>query len=122
MKLFLEAVGVELDRFGNIKDRLFDCQDIALKLDGMEIDGIRFKVKDIGATVTIEMDGGEDIELSEEIKTNYPAPPRSPVMQIGFKSPDARFTANTLNKLLRMANKLFPNKVLLIRTVKGLYD
>jgi hypothetical protein len=117
MKLVLEAIAVELDSAGQIKARLYDCQDMALKLNGIDIDGVFFSMKDTGTSMEIKMEGKN---LSAEIKPNYPAPPRSPVMQIGFKEPDAKFTANTLNKLLRMANKLFPGKVLLIRDVKRL--
>ncbi len=120
MKLILEAVAVELDHSGHIKSRLSDCSDISLKLDGAEIDGASFSFSDKGDKMQITMTTGEGIELSDEIKTNYPAPPHSAVMQISFKEPAARFTANTLNKLMRRVNKEFPNKAILIREVRNL--
>jgi len=120
MKLILEAVVVELEEGGLIKSRVFDYSDIAVRLTGIEIDGVHFRVEDTGVSILIQMEGNN---LSDEIKPNYPAPPHSPVMQVAFKEPEARFTANTLNKLLRRANKAFPGKALLIRDVKGFdYD
>jgi 2,3-bisphosphoglycerate-independent phosphoglycerate mutase len=117
MKLILEAVVVELGSAGGIKSRVPDCSDVALRLDGTEIGGVRFGMLDTGDRIEIEMEGEN---LSEEIVPNYPAPSNSPVMQITFKSPEARFTANTLNKLLRRASKTFKDKALLIRSVKGI--
>ena len=120
MELTLECVAVELDAAGYVKARLNDCSGMAARLDGAEIDGVRFMVSESGNredAMEIVMQGPD---LSDAIRANYPAPPRSPVSQVAFKSPDARFTANTLNKLMRRVNKEFPRKALLVRDVKGL--
>lgn len=117
MKLILEAVIVELDGVGHIKARLQDCEEAALRLDGTEVDGVRFSFSGNGDSMEMVMEGEG---LSEDINTNYPAPPHSPVMQIAFKSPDAKFTANTLNKLMRKANKALKDRALLVRQVKGI--
>ena len=115
MQLVLEAVVVDVDDAGHIKSRLPDVSGMALRLDGTEIDGIGFSLKEDDDRIEICMRGEG---LSEEITSNYPARPHTPVMQIGFRDPAARLTANTLNKLIRRANKLFPGKALLIRDVK----
>ena len=116
MKLVLEGVVVEVDRLGHIRDRVDGCSHIAAKLDDTEIDGISFDMSEKGNSIIIAMSGEG---LSEEIVTNYPAPLLSPVTQITHKTQDARFTAQVLNKLMRKANKMFPDKALMIRDVKG---
>jgi|GEM_PF-2471506 len=123
MRLVLEAVVAELDEAGHFKSRLFDYGGLVIRLTGTEIDGVQFKLEDLGTTIDLVMESGEDVELSANINTNYPAPPHSPVKQISFSHPVAKFTANTLNKFLRRVNKNFPGTALLIRDVKGLsYD
>jgi len=123
MKLILEAVVVDLDDAGNIKSRLYDFSGLVLRLTGTEIDGVKFKLNDNGPSIKLIMDAGEGKSLSEEINTNFPAPANSPVKQITYKIPEARFTANTLNKLMRRVYKDFPDKALLIRNVVSLlYD
>ncbi|RLI98638.1 MAG: hypothetical protein DRO99_00155 [Candidatus Aenigmatarchaeota archaeon] len=116
MKLLLEGVVMELED-GQAKSRLSDVSDVATKLDGSEIDGTRFSVSEDGNRLMITMEGDE---LSADIKANYPAPRNAPIMQIAFKSPEARFTANTINKLIRRANKEFNDKALLIRDITEL--
>ena len=120
MDLVLEAVAAELDSTDHIVSRLHEhskLAEMALRLDGTEIDGASFSMEAAGDAITIIMKGEN---VSDAIKANYPALSRSPVMQISFKSPEARFTANTLNKLMRHANKQFPGRALLIREVKSL--
>ena len=119
MKLVLEAVAVELDTTGHIKSRIRDCSDIAMRMDGTEIDGVSFSFKPAGDIMEMCMEGPM---LSEQIKPNYPAQHRSPVMQVGFKSPEGRFTANTINKLIRKANKVLGYKTIMLRNVKGLSE
>jgi len=119
MKLVLEGVAVELDSSGNLSSRISECSGIATQLDGMEIDGVHFTMHDKGNVIEIIMKGEG---LSDKITNNYPAPLYSPIKQIAFKSPDARFTANTLNKLMRWVNKELKNRALLIRDVKRLSE
>jgi 2,3-bisphosphoglycerate-independent phosphoglycerate mutase len=116
MELVLEAVAVRLDHSGHIKARIDDCSEIALRMDGTEIDGIHFNVEDSGNAIEIIMKGDN---LSDEIKTNYPAPTNSPISQVSFKSAEAKFTANTLNKFMYKAKKALKDRVVMIRSVKG---
>ena len=122
MKLTLEAVVVKLDEAGHVKGRLIDFSGLVMRLTGTEIDGVQFRLEDTGTSIELVMEAGKGRRLSRDISTNYPAPPNSPVKQIAFKSPEARFTANVLNKLMRRANKDFPENALLIRDVKGLLN
>ncbi len=112
MELHLEAVVVAIDGAGHIKERVSDVSGFALRLDGIEIDGVSFGFSDSGDVMLVTMNGEN---LSDDITTNYPARPHSPIMQIGFRDPAARLTANTLNKLMRRMNKIFPGHSLLIR-------
>ena len=114
-KILLEAVLVEIDSLGHIIKRLTDYEDAALKLDGSEIDCVTFSFRVVQDKLIIDMQGEN---LSDEIRPNWPAPTLSPVMQITFRSPEGRFTANTINKLMRRANKVLKNKAILIRDVK----
>lgn len=119
MKLILEGVAVELDPAGNLWGRISECGGIAAQLNGTEIDGVQFGIHERGDSMEITMSGEN---LSDKIVINYPAPLRSPVTQIGFKVPKARFTANTLNKFMRKANKSLKDKTILIRGVKELSE
>jgi 2,3-bisphosphoglycerate-independent phosphoglycerate mutase len=103
MKLLLKACFASIGNDGNLRGRDLEDQDslyLAEVLDGIEIDGIRFLVS-WGPGLEIRMEG----ELSEEIRPNYIEKVFLPVPQISFKDPEARFTANVLNKFLRRANK-----------------
>ena len=104
MKILLKACFACISPGGNIRAKDLKGEDspyLAEVLDGIEIDGVRFLVfwKE---ELEIVMDG-ED--LSQEIKPNYIERLFLPVPQIVFKNPEARFTANVLNKFLRRANK-----------------
>jgi hypothetical protein len=122
MKLILEAVIVKLDEAGHVKGRLIDFTGLVMRMTGAEIDGVHFRMEDQGTGVELILEAGPEIRLSKDINTNYPAPPNSPAKQISFKYPEARFTANVLNKFLRRVNKDFPENAVLIRDVRGLLN
>jgi 2,3-bisphosphoglycerate-independent phosphoglycerate mutase len=113
MKLILEASVWDLD---SARPDSGTTEEIARRLDGAEIDGARFVFSTEAGKLLITMEGKS---LSDRITANQPKR-QGPVEQIGFKIPGARFTANTLNKLLRRANKEFPGKALIISDVKEL--
>jgi 2,3-bisphosphoglycerate-independent phosphoglycerate mutase len=122
MKLILEGVAVELDAEGHVRSRLNDCAGVALRLDGAEMDGVKFSVSVSGSgknSMEIVMEGEG---LSDEIRPNYPVQAHSPARQVSFKSQEARFTANTLNKLMRRTNKEMKGTALLIRDVRELAE
>ncbi len=105
MKILLKACFACIGPGGNLKGR--DLQDrdspyLAEVLNGIEIDGVRFTASWKPEALEIIMEGEE---LSQEIKPNYIERLFLPVPQILFKNPEARFTANVLNKFLRRANK-----------------
>ena len=106
MKMLLKACFACIGPGGNLKGKDLqdrDSQYLAEALDGIEIDGVRFTASWKPEALEIEMVGEE---LSEEIKPNYIERLFFPVSQIVFKNPEARFTANVLNKFLRRANKI----------------
>jgi len=110
---------LELDGSGNTRTGFGDCSDICESMDGTEIDGVSFLFSQSGNLIEITM---ESDSLSEGIKPNYPKRPLSPVSQVSFKSPEAKFTANTLNKLIRRIIKEFPSRAIFIRDVKELIE
>ena len=123
MQLFLEAVVVDLDEEGHVKGRNYDFSGLVMRLTGLEFDGVHFRLDDNGTSIDCVMEAEGGIILSDEINTNYPAPPNSPVKQISYKDPNARLTSNVLNKFMRRVNKEFPGHAILIRQVKGIqYD
>ncbi len=96
----------KIDQRGNLIVTEYD-EDFDLLteiLDGMEIDGILFEVKHIGyGEVEIIISGDN---LSDKITANYTDKQGNPIFQIGAKKPEAKFTANTLNKFIRKCNKI----------------
>jgi len=105
MKILLKACFACIGPEGNLRGKDLqdrDSQYLAEVLDGIEIDGVRFTAFWKPGVLEIEMEGEE---LSEEIKPNYIERLFLPVPQILFRDPEARFTANVLNKFLRRANK-----------------
>ncbi len=106
MKLLLKACFASIGPDGNIRARDLEYGDspyLAEVLDGIEIDGVRFNTSWQGDFLEIVMEGEN---LSREIKPNYIERLYLPVPQILFKEPEARLTANALNKFLRRANKI----------------
>ncbi len=117
MKLLLGAVVMELSGSGNLMTGFREASDVCGSMDGTEIDGIRFSFRENDSKVELTLEG-ED--LSEDIRPNYPKLPLSPLKQVSFRSPDARVTANALNKLMRRVNKSFPGRTIVIREVISL--
>ena len=98
-----------LDSRGNVSNRRAGreetgLEEMAAKLDGMEIDGISFIVKkSTGHRVIIVASGPG---LSMKVKPNDPMKTGVPLPQITAKSGEARFTASVLNRFLYRTNKL----------------
>jgi 2,3-bisphosphoglycerate-independent phosphoglycerate mutase len=106
MEMVLKACFGSIDSSGALRAKnIFDPDSayLAETIDGLEIDGIRFSASLAGSELVIKMEGEN---LSDEIKGNYIEKPGLPVAQILFTHLKARFTANTLNKFLRRANKI----------------
>lgn len=106
MKLLLKACFASIGPDGSIRAKDLQERDmpyLAEALDGIEIEGVRFLVSWLGDSLEIIMEGEE---LSQEIRANYIEKLYLPVPQILFKCPEARLTANILNKFLRRANKI----------------
>lgn len=106
MKILLKACFASIGPDGNIRARDLEYEDspyLAEVLNGIEIDGVRFSSSWQGDFLEIIMEGGD---LSPGIKPNCLEKLYLPVPQILFKEPEARFTANVLNKFLRRANKI----------------
>lgn len=102
LKACFASIGPEGQLKGkDLQDK--DCPYLAEVLDGVEIDGVKFKVSWDSNAPKIALIGGE---LSQEIRPNYIEKIFQSVPQIVFKDPEARFTANVLNKFLRKANKV----------------
>jgi 2,3-bisphosphoglycerate-independent phosphoglycerate mutase len=122
---YLEALGINLhpgskdvcirgnfatiSEDGNLIDRRAGRDETGLdgfaeKLDGMEIDGIRFRVKkSSGHRVVIIMQGKG---LSDQIIPNDPLKVGVPVPEVKPVSRDAKFTAHVLNKFITRVNKI----------------
>lgn len=98
-----------LDTNGNILDRRAGRDETGLErfcklLDGMEIDGVEFRVrKSSGHRVVILMRGEN---LSDQVLPNDPMRTGVPLPQVKPKSPEGRFTASVLNKFLYRVNKI----------------
>ncbi len=98
-----------LDARGNIRDRRAGrdetgLEELAEKLDGMEIDGVHFQVrKSSGHRVCILMKGKN---LSDNIMPNDTQRVNVPLPQIKPKGIEAKFTASVLNKFIYRANKI----------------
>ncbi|MCX6814629.1 MAG: 2,3-bisphosphoglycerate-independent phosphoglycerate mutase [Candidatus Aenigmarchaeota archaeon] len=98
-----------LDQRGMLADRRagreeIGLQELAERLDGTEIDGVKFLVKKSSGHRLVIMLAGES--LSEKIIPNDPKRTGVPVPQVAAKSSDAKRTASVLNKFLYRANKL----------------
>jgi 2,3-bisphosphoglycerate-independent phosphoglycerate mutase len=122
-----------LDSNGNIKDRRAGRDDTGLKgfcekLDGMEIDGVRFTVrKSAGHRIVIVMEGEN---ISDRIIPNDPFRTGVPLQQIVSRDGDkkGKFTASVLNKFLSRTHKIlikepvnnereFPANAIMIRNI-----
>jgi len=121
---YLEALGLDLkvglkdvcirgnfatiDQSGTLIDRRAGRQEegleeLAEKLDGMEIDGARFLVrKSSGHRLVIVISGPN---LSDKIVPNDPKRTGVPVPQVISKSPEGKRTASILNKFIYRATK-----------------
>jgi 2,3-bisphosphoglycerate-independent phosphoglycerate mutase len=105
-KLKLIGKFAKIDYRGNliITDYNEDFDFLAEILDGIEIDGILFEVKHTGSgEVEITMSGKN---LSDKITPNYTDKQGVPLYQIRAKKPEAKFTANVLDKFIRKCNKI----------------
>ena len=98
-----------LDPRGNIQDRRAGRDETGLegfaqKLDGMEIDGVRFVIKkSSGHRVSILMKGKN---LSAHVTPNDFQKTCVPLPQIKAKKPEAKTTASILNKFVYRVNKI----------------
>lgn len=120
-----------LDLNGNIRDRRAGRDETGLdemadKLDGMDIDGVSFTVrKSSGHRLVILVQGRG---LSDLVNPNDPKKVGVPFPQVSAKKPEGKSTASVLNKFLYRANKVlsedklnmkrkFPANAVLIRNV-----
>jgi 2,3-bisphosphoglycerate-independent phosphoglycerate mutase len=133
MRILLKSCFASIGPAGNIRARDLqheDCPYLAEVLDGIEIDGVRFSSSwgEGGLEIAMEGEG-----LSPEIRPNYLEKLFLPVPQITFKDPNARLTANVLNKFLRRANRILgqepcnrgrmvPVNMVLIKDAESLQD
>ncbi len=98
-----------LDKRGNILDRRAGRDETGLdefaeRLDGMEIDGVRFTVKkSSGHRVSILLRGEK---LSDEVIPNDAMKVGVPLSQVKPKKPEGKFTASVLNKFIYRVNKI----------------
>ena len=98
-----------LDSRGNVKNRRAGREETGLdelagKLDGMEIDGVTFTVRrSTGHRVIIIASGPG---LSHRVRPNDPMKTGVPLSQISARVREARSTASVLNKFLYKANKI----------------
>lgn len=102
-----------LGQNGNLVDRRAGrdergLDELADKLDGMEIGGVHFSVRrSAGHRVVIVMRAlDQKIELSGELTSNDPEKTGVPVMQIKPRKPEARATASVLNKFVAKTNRI----------------
>ena len=95
-----------LDSGGNVTDRRAGreetgLENMAARLNGMEIDGVRFTVrKSTGHRVVIVMSGPR---LSMNVKPNDPMRTGVPLPQVTARNGEGRHTASVLNKFLYRA-------------------
>ena len=98
-----------LDPSGTLTDRRAGrdetgLEELAERLDGMEIDGVKFSCKkSSGHRLVIVLSGKN---LSDSIVPNDPKRVGVAVSQVTAKAQEAKFTASVLNKFLYRANKL----------------
>ena len=98
---------------GNILDRRAGRDETGLeelveKIDGIEIDGVRFSLKKSAEhrVVVVMKTLDQKTELSDELTSNDPEKTELPVMQIKPKKPEAKLTASILNKFVSKTNKI----------------
>lgn len=103
---------------GNIVDRRAGrdetgLDELAEKVDGMEVDGVRFSVKrSAGHRVVVVMRAlDQKTELSGELTSNDPEKTEVPVMQIKPKRPKAKLTASILNRFVAKTNKILSEEL-----------
>ena len=120
--LCIQASFATLDSDGNIVNRnaLHACDETRLKqfcsrLDGMEIDGVKFTVRKSAGHKLIIISSGK--KLSDAITPNDPLKEGVPLPQVIAKKPEAKQTASVLNKFIYRSRKLLTadNAVILIR-------
>jgi len=116
---------------GNLLDRRAGRDEAGLEyfcevLDGMEIDGIKFKVrKSAGHRVVIVMEGKN---LSDRIIPNDPFKTGVPLPQVGAMGSEGKFTASVLNKFSSRVHRLLskepenkkrklPANIILVRNI-----
>lgn len=98
---------------GNLIDRRAGrdetgLEELAERLDGLEIDGVHFIVKkSAGHRVVIILRPLDDrARLSDQVFSNDPERTNAPVMQIKPKNNEAKFTASVLNKFVSRSHKI----------------
>jgi len=123
--LRIQAAFAILDSSGNVIKRhalrAYDetrLEQFCNRLDGMEIDGVKFAVKaDAMDDVRLVLKSVGGSKLSDAIMPNYPLKDGSPLSQVIAKKPEAKQTASVLNKFIYRSRKLLitDNAVILIR-------
>jgi 2,3-bisphosphoglycerate-independent phosphoglycerate mutase len=98
-----------LDSSGTLVDRRAGrdetgLEELAEKLDGMEIDGVKFLCKKSSGHRLVIVLSGE--RLSDKIVPNDPKRTGVAVSQVAAMSQEAKRTASVLNKFLYRANKI----------------
>src|SRR4030042_2209572 len=122
---YLEALGLDLnpgtrdvciranfatlDSRGMLADRRAGrdetgLEELAERLDGMEIDGVKFLCRKSSGHRLVIVLSGEG--LSERIEPNDPKRTGVAVSQVTAKAQEAKFTASVLNKFLYRASKI----------------
>jgi len=118
---------------GNILDRRAGrdergLEELADKLDGIEIDGVHFEVRRSSEyrVVIVMKPLDERVRISDQVTTNDPERTGVPVLQVKPKRQEAKFTASVINKFVSRTNKIlsqervnrerkFPANILLLR-------
>ncbi len=101
----LDREGILIDRRAGRDETGLD--ELVSKLDSIEIDGIRFYLeRALGHRIAIVMRRLDGKALSWNVEGNDPKKVGVAVKQIAAKTPNAKITANALNKFLRSANKI----------------
>lgn len=98
----LDVDGILVDRRAGRDET--GLEEFCGKLDGMEIDGVRFRVKKgAGHRVAIVLEGKG---LSEKLVPNDPMKTGVPLPEVGAATPEAKKTASALNKFVRRSHKM----------------
>ncbi|MFC2143788.1 alkaline phosphatase family protein [Candidatus Aenigmatarchaeota archaeon] len=117
-ELCIRANFATLDDRGNVKDRRAGRDETGLegfceKLDGMEIDGVRFGLKkSAGHRIVIVIEAMKGERLSDRVIPNDPFKTGVPLQQIASMDGDrkSKFTASVLNKFLSRSHKILVNE------------